>query len=146
MKNVSHFFVVLLVSCFAFIQTEANAQVNNSLANCSNWNQVATTCLGACGDPATISYPVLCTSAAQRAVYFCVRNEASSLCPNTGAIAKVYVNGSLVASGDITAVGSSVNFTAHCGSTVKVVTSTYYIGGSVCVWLGQVTVGLRRLN
>ncbi len=145
MKNVSNLVIVLLISCISLIGNDAFSQ--NSLSRCANWNQVATTCVGACGNPSTINYPVLCVSSAQRRVYFCVRNEATSLCPNNDAFVKIYVNGIFTASGNITALGSSVNFSAPCGSHVQVVASNFYNGNPIqCVWLGQVTVGLRRLN
>ncbi|MEM1322992.1 MAG: hypothetical protein AAGG75_22190 [Bacteroidota bacterium] len=148
MKNINYSFLVLLVAALSFISLESNAQADYSAdISCANWNQVATGCVGACGTSSTITYPVLCVSAEQRRVALCVRNEASSLCPNTGAIAKVYVNGTLRASGDITAQGSSITFFAACGDQVSVVTSTYPISNNIqCVWLGQLTVGLRRFN
>ena len=145
MKNVSKLFLILLMSCALFSSTETAAQISSD--NCANWNQVATSCVGACGATATISTPVLCASSASRSVRFCVRNEASSLCPNTGAVATIFIDGVPVSTSIITTVGSSVSFFAKCGSTVKVVTTTYPLNNGIeCVWQGELTTGLRRLN
>ncbi len=143
MKNLSKAFVILLVSCMSLISFDANSQISD--ISCANWTQVGTTCVGACANVGVINYSVLCPSDV-RGVRFCVRNEATSLCPNTAALVKIYVNGSYVAGGDITPLGSSITFAARCGSTVKVVAYTVYLGGPIqCVWQGQTTVGLRRL-
>jgi len=145
MKNVSKLFVVLLMSCTLFFSIEATAQISSN--NCANWNQVATSCVGACGSSSTISYPVLCVSSVSKTVRFCVRNEASSLCPNTGAVATVFIDGNPVSTSVITPVGSTISFSAKCGSKVKVVTTTYPLNNGIhCVWQGELTVGLRRLN
>ena len=142
MKNL-----LFLVSIFAFLSfssLEGTAQTSISSSNvCKSGTVVATGCVGACGVPGELGYYV--TPASQRAVPLCLQNLNSSLCPNTGAFALIYVDGSLVASGVITAVGSSIPFVAQAGSTVKVLVPTFSINNGIqCIWLGNLNFGLKR--
>ena len=112
-------------------------------AQCS-YPIVATECLGACGSPSEINYTYgpICEAKVKK---FCVVNESSSLCPDTDGVVVILVDGVFVASGNITAVGSHVGFEAECGSDIKVIASTVYVGGStVCVWQGELNYSLRE--
>ena len=132
LSRIVTFTFLLLV----FLGTTINAQCTYPV--------VATNCVGACGSPTEINYTISQPCAAKWRKY-CVTNDASSLCPDHNAFAFVLVDGVLVASGNITTVGSSIGFQAKCGSTIKVVATTYYVGGPiVCVWLGNVTYSLRQ--
>ena len=112
-------------------------------AQCS-YPIVATNCVGACASTSEINHINALPCAAKWRKY-CVVNESSSLCPNTNGFAFVLVDGVLVASGNITTVGSSIGFAAKCGSSIKVVATTFYIGGPiVCVWLGNLNYSLRE--
>ena len=105
---------------------------------------VASECVGACGSPSEINYTVgtPCDAYVKK---YCVTNEDSSLCPDHAAFVVVLVNGNYVTSGDITAVGSSVEFSATCGSDIKVIATTSYVGGpTICVWLGELKYALRE--
>ena len=120
---------------FLLVGTFVNAQCNFPI--------VATNCVGACGNPTQINYTALpCTSVVSN---YCVVNESSSLCPSHNVNAFVFVNGTLVTSGNITAVGSGLNFTAICGSNIQVVAFAFPVGGGIaCLWLGNLNYSLRR--
>ncbi len=141
MKNFSTT-LTLFVLVFALSwTTQTNAQPS-SLAPCST--VVGSSCVGACSPVGIINYNVgpLCPSLV---VPLCVETTNSSLCPSHAAIAKVFVNGVLVASGDITATGSSISFSAPCGANVKVVAKTKLVNPIIsCVWLGEVDFVLKR--
>lgn len=67
-----------------------------------------------------------------------VRNKASSLCPNTGAVALLVINGEPVASGDMSAVGSSIAFEAMPDDHVVAIVHTLPLFNDVmCVRLGD---------
>lgn len=144
MKNM--LFLMSLIALFTITFQPAMAQGGNALTinnPCNQYSVVASGCVGTCGVPGTLSYTVTPTN--QRAVPLCLQNLSSSLCPNTGAFARVYVDGTLVASGNITAVGSTVSFVAQAGSTVKVLVTTFPINNGIqCVWLGNLNFGLKR--
>jgi len=136
--NYLKFSRILTISCllFLFLGTVLNAQCSYPI--------VATNCVGACGSPTEINYTVSQPCVAKWRKY-CVTNDASSLCPDHNAFAIVLVDGAIVASGNITSVGSSIGFTAKCGSNIKVIATTFYVGGGIsCVWLGNVTYSLRQ--
>lgn len=130
---------LLMALCFG-VNTESQAQIG--ITPCQTYPIVAANCVGACGNPSTLSYtiPPLCSSLVQN---LCLTNESSSLCPSYGAKAAIYVNGALAATGNITAVGSSISFQAPCGASVKVKVQASYIGGPLCVWLGNLNYALR---
>ncbi len=109
-----------------------------------NFPVVATNCVGACGSPTEINYTVPTPCVAKWKKY-CVVNESSNLCADHNAFAVVLVDGNLVASGNITTVGSSLQFSAKCGSSIKVIATTFYVGGTIsCVWLGNLNYSLRE--
>ena len=129
---------VFTLTCLFFIVLGSGLN-----AQCS-YPIVATECIGACGSLSEINYTVgpICDAKVKK---YCVVNENSSLCPDTEGVVVVLVDGIVVASGNITAVGSSVGFKAECGSDIKVIASTVYVGGPVvCVWLGELTYSLRE--
>lgn len=126
-----------LFFCFSFLNlSTADAQCN--------FTPVAKNCAGACGNPGIIEYELgpLCSAFATN---FCVTNEGSNLCPSHDAIAYVFANGNLIAQGDITAVGSSLSFSALCPSKITVVVfATPNNTGIQCIQLGSVGFYLRR--
>lgn len=72
-----------------------------------------------------------------------LRHATSNLCPNTGAVAVLTVDGIPVASGNITAAGSSIQHEAAAGSHVAAIIHTIPLfNGIVCVQLGELTVNL----
>lgn len=129
--------IITLASLFLlFVGSTMNAQ-------CS-YPVVATQCVGTCGSPSEINYTVTQPCIAKWRKY-CVVNENTSICPNTNVFVAVFVDGVYVTSGNITALGSEVGFAAECGSNIKVIASTYYVGGGVvCVWLGNLKYSLRQ--
>jgi len=109
------------------------------VGNCSN--VVAAGCVGNCGAPSTTSFVV--SGAFFQS--FCLQNDQSSLCANTGAYAYVYRNGTLIAQGDITAVGSTINFWAFAGNTITVTVQTYGINNGIqCIWLGELYYSVKN--
>lgn len=126
---------------FSLISINTNAQII-SPAPCP-YNIVASNCVGACGNPTGITYSTpICASFVER---FCLTNDGSSLCPNNDAFARIYVNGVLVASGNITAVGSSISFSAICGANIVVKVGAFNNGSPIqCVWLGNLNYSLRK--
>ena len=77
------------------------------------------------------------------------KNVKSSLCPNTGAVAMLLVNGIPVASGDITRVGSSIQTpgTVKSGDVVIAIVHTFpNFKQIVCVRLGELSVELRECD
>ncbi len=133
----------LFILALGLLTSQANAQVTSSCLS-SSATPVATGCVGSCGNPGTIVYQVgpLCTS---KIVPFCLTTDASNLCPSNGAFAAIYVDGNFVAGGDITAVGSSIGFTAKCGSTIKIIVKTKVVNPNIsCVQLGDLHFSLRK--
>ena len=69
-----------------------------------------------------------------------LRNTGSSLCPNTGAVALLAVNGIPVAMGNITADPSSIQTEANPGDKVSATVHTIPLFNRVvCVQLGELT-------
>ena len=76
-----------------------------------------------------------------------LRNTETSLCPNTGAIAVLVVNGKPKAYGNITAQGSSIQTTANPGDRVAAIVHTVPLFNEiVCVRLGELTVRLDQCD
>ena len=74
-----------------------------------------------------------------------LRNVETSLCPNTGAGAVLMVNGVPVASGVITAAGSSIQAEAAAGATVLGVVHTIPLNnGIMCIRLGELRYALSE--
>ena len=77
-----------------------------------------------------------------------LRNVESSLCPNTGAVAMLVVNGKPVAQGDITKVGSSIQTdTVGAGDVVVAIVHTVPLFNEiVCIRLGELSVVLDECD
>lgn len=76
-----------------------------------------------------------------------LRNAGSSLCPNTGAVAILTVNGLPVAFGSITAPGGSIQYEASPGSQIAAVIHTIPLfNGILCVRLGELTAKLQECD
>jgi hypothetical protein len=76
-----------------------------------------------------------------------LRNVESSLCPNTGAVGMLVVNGQPVAQGDITAVGSSIEAVVNSGDIVAaVIQSIPKFNDIACVRLGQLNAVLQECD
>jgi hypothetical protein len=59
--------------------------------------------------------------------------------------AVIYVNGVQVASGNITAVGSSISFSAPCGANIKIKVGAVSNGNPIqCIQLGDLYYSLRK--
>lgn len=73
-----------------------------------------------------------------------LRNVESSLCPNTGAVAMLVVNGNPVAHGDITKVGSSIQTDpVAAGDIVVAIVHTVPLFNDIaCIRLGELSVVL----
>ena len=76
-----------------------------------------------------------------------VRNVESSLCPNTGAVAVLLVNGVPVAHGVITDVKSSIQANAKPGDIVIVLVHAIPLFNEiVCVRLGELEFTLEQCD
>ena len=78
-----------------------------------------------------------------------LKNVASSLCPNTGAVGMLVVNGTPVAHGNITKVGSSIQTpgTVKRGDVVVAIVHTIPLfNQTVCIRLGELSVELRECD
>jgi len=78
-----------------------------------------------------------------------LKNVKSSLCPNTGAVAMLVVNGIPVAHGNITKAGSSIQTpgTVKRGDVVVAIVHTIPLYNQiVCVRLGELDVELRECD
>lgn len=78
-----------------------------------------------------------------------LRNVDSSLCPNTGAVGMLVVNGNPVAQGDITKVGSSIQTpgTVGPGDVVAAIVHTFPLFNDiVCIRLGELSVVLDECD
>jgi hypothetical protein len=77
-----------------------------------------------------------------------LRNVESSLCPNTGAVAMLIVNGNPVAQGDITKVGSSIQTdTVSAGDVVIAIVHTVPLFNEIaCIRLGELSVVLEECD
>lgn len=76
-----------------------------------------------------------------------LRTTETSLCPDTGAVAVLVVNGVPSAHGDITAQGSSIQTTANPGEWVAaIVHAVPLFNGISCVRLGELSVQLDQCD
>lgn len=70
-----------------------------------------------------------------------LRTTKTSLCPNTGAVALLVVNGKPKAYGNITANGSSIQATAKPGAWVAAIVHTVPLFNDIaCIRLGELSV------
>jgi len=136
---------ILSILCFFALpllsMNETKAQV--VVSACQSWTPVASGCVGACANPSFISFTNSpCTSIVSN---FCLTTDASSLCTSHDAYARVFVNGNVVAGGNITTVGSAISFSALCGDNISVIAVASPNGSGIsCVWLGDLNYSLRR--
>jgi len=137
-------FMAFAFVCMGLAQVNAQSLSQNSLSSSASCGAVvASGCVGACGSTASISYTV--PVSAEYKTKVCLQTDQSSLCPNTGARAKVYKNGSLVATVNITAVGSGLGILATSGDVITVEVSLFPIKNNIqCVWLGNLDFSLRN--
>jgi hypothetical protein len=76
-----------------------------------------------------------------------LRNAETSLCPNTGAVAMLVVNGQPVAQGDITAPGSAISANVTDGDVVAAIVHTVPLFNDIsCVRLGELSVVLEECD
>ena len=76
-----------------------------------------------------------------------LRTTETSLCPNTGAVALLVVDGVPMAYGDITAEGSSIQTTADPGQWVAAIVHTVPLFNDIaCVRLGELYVQLDQCD
>jgi hypothetical protein len=76
-----------------------------------------------------------------------LRTVESSLCPNTGAVAILSVNGNVQASGTITAVGSSIQAEAGPGDWVVGIVHTVPLFNDIhCIRLGELSYRLDECD
>jgi hypothetical protein len=78
-----------------------------------------------------------------------LKNVKSSLCPNTGAVGMLVVNGNPVAQGNLTKVGSSIQTpgTVKSGDVVVAIVHTVpNFKQIVCIRLGELNVELRECD
>lgn len=141
MKNLKIIFVVLFSIALMGFQGSSDSPVPCLACKCKK--VVAEGCVGECGSTAKIVYVVDNPNSSSVLVNLCLLNAKSSLCPNTGAIAVIYVNNTAIKKVDITKVGSGTTFTAKNKDVVTVVVSTYPINnGIICVRLGELIFDL----
>lgn len=138
--------MALIFSLSIFATT---AQAQNSIGTkhppftCQNGTLRGQACIGACGNGTlAITPPIFCPPNSFKR--FCLVNVGSSLCPNTNAGVNVIANGQLVASGDITAIGSIVTWIAPCSANIVVIPFTYHNGQKIeCIWQGELYYEVR---
>jgi hypothetical protein len=76
-----------------------------------------------------------------------LRNVESSLCPDTGAVAMLVVNGQLVAQGNITGSSIQTPDTVKSGDIVVAIVHTFPLfNGVMCVRLGELNVVLEECD
>ena len=74
-----------------------------------------------------------------------LKNVETSLCPNTGAVAILVVDGAVAAHGVITELGSSIQAEAKPGANVIAITHTIPLFNEIaCVRLGELDVELQE--
>ena len=76
-----------------------------------------------------------------------LRTTETSLCPNTGAVALLVVDGDPRAYGNITAQGSSIQTTANPGERVAAIVHTVPLFNEIaCIRLGELCVQLDECD
>lgn len=82
-----------------------------------------------------------------REVMMVLRNTESSLCPNTGAVAMLIVNGKPASTGDITQKNASIQANVNPGDHVYALVATVDLfNGIVCVRLGNLSYTLEQCD
>lgn len=142
MKNLTKLFLTLLICSLSFISFESKSQIISS-SRCNTWQGVAKDCVGSCGLTSSMVYQGVC-SGSSLITNYCVTNVGSNLCPSHEVLTTVFANGVIVASGNLTAVGSSLSFSAPCNSFISVFDQASYVGGINCIQLGEAYLKLRK--
>ena len=76
-----------------------------------------------------------------------VRNIKSSLCPNTGAVAMLVINGHVAAQGVITTVKSSIQANAKPGQHVIAIVHAIPLFNKIaCIRLGELQFTLEQCD
>lgn len=76
-----------------------------------------------------------------------LRNVDSSLCPNTGAVGMLVVNGQPTAQGDLTSVGSSIQSEVSKGDVLVAIVHTVPLFNDIsCIRLGELSVVLLECD
>lgn len=76
-----------------------------------------------------------------------LKTSESSLCPNTGAVGILIVNGKPQAFGDLTPVGSSIQTEVHQGDNVVAIIHTVPLFNEIaCIRLGELNVVLNECD
>jgi hypothetical protein len=76
-----------------------------------------------------------------------LRTTETNLCPNTGAVAVLVVDGNPTAYGNITAQGSSIQTTANPGQWVAAIVHTVPLFNEIaCIRLGELCVQLDQCD
>lgn len=100
-------------------------------------------CVGECGGPNNIEYVV----ESRINVMMVVRNVETSLCPNTGAFAFLFINGREAARGPITKDGSAIAAEAAPKDIVVVHVVTYPLyNGIQCIREGELKFNLIQFD
>ncbi|HHG84504.1 MAG TPA: hypothetical protein ENJ82_07135 [Bacteroidetes bacterium] len=134
--KTSSFFALILVALMTFSFSSVDRLCpleENALCGAT----ILTDCVGTCGNgfKRGVIAPV--------SGLYCLE-ATSSLCPNTGAMTRLAVNGTIIFAGDASG-GMSLNFYATAGSVIKLGSELFNKKSNVvCVWLGNVNFTLRR--
>ncbi len=104
---------------------------------------VAKGCVGECDSSNMLIYKC----EAEISKMMVVRREESGLCPDTGAIAMIVINGKPVASGNITREGASISCEAMPGDIVVVVVQAIPLFNQItCFRLGELYFSLSECD
>ncbi len=101
---------------------------------------------GAVGEPGTSSFKYHKVSG-KREVVMVVRTAKSNLCPSTGAVALLIVNGKPVSHGDVTQAKTSIQVSAKPGDHISAIVHTVDLHNDIkCVQLGQLEFTLEQCD
>jgi hypothetical protein len=129
---------LLFILCLFIISSIVVIQPVQATPPCGS--PLITGCIGACGAPFLASYRVVENGA------YCFTTTGSSLCPNTGAVVTIYLNGELELKEDMT-YGIFHLIRAKEGDVIRIEANLFGIDNSiVCPWLGELYFELGRLG
>ncbi len=145
MKRPNILFSMTFTFLLAFLYFPTLSQAQGGLSNSACGGALLIDgCVGACGNPSTISYVINQGISNGSDFELYLTSASSSLCPTHRAIAKVSVNGNVVASGDLTVVGSCIPFDANYDEVIEVEVRAIRVDSRVeCVWLGELDYELK---
>jgi len=120
------------------------AQANTNLNSAEALSLVASSgCVGECGTSSSISYTV--PGPTGRNNQLLLFKDNSNLCPNTGALAFIRVNGVFVAAIDLSTSNGQM-FTARGGDVVTVSVTTFNKNNGIsCKRLGNLNFSINYL-